>query len=296
MTALLTVAALIAAAALAFWIPRWRLRRAIDAPFPEHFTAILENNIPITTRMPGVLQLRLQNLIKQFLFQKNFVGCDGLEITDEMRVTIAAQACLLLLNRKPRVYPGLWSILVYPSAFIAPRIEEEASGVVSYDEQDLEGEAWGDGRVILAWDHVLLGARNFGDGENVVLHEFAHLLDHESGSPNGAPYLGSASSYRSWAEVLSREFSRLQADAMMHNESLLDHYGATDPAEFFAVATETFFEKPAQMAKHLPALYEELKKYYRVDPREWHSPTGSGNGRHQDEDAEDEQDSGLEEL
>lgn len=270
MTALLTVAILAAAIGLAFWMPRFRLRRAIEARFPDRFVSILERNLPVYSRMPVDLQQQLQRLIKQFLHQKRFLGCDGLEVTDEMRVTIAAEACLLLLNRPPRVYPELWSILVYPSAFVAPRSERAPGGVVTHGEQDLLGESWSDGRVILAWDHVQQGARNFRDGQNVVLHEFAHQLDHESGSSNGAPFLGSRSSYQSWAAVLSHEFASLQSNAMLQNESLLDHYGATNPAEFFAVATETFFEKPAQMAEHHPALFEELKKYFRVDPREWH--------------------------
>lgn len=269
MDALLILTIVIAAIVLADWIPKFRLKRAIQASFPDRFVAVLEKNISIYPRMPAQLQQQLQRLIKQFLYEKSFYGCGGLEINDEIRVTIAGQACLLLLNRKPRVYPELRSILVYPSAFVAPRMEVAPGGVVTYSEEGLLGESWGDGRVILAWDHVQQGARNFSDGHNVVLHEFAHQLDSESGSTNGAPLLGSQSSYRSWAAVLSREFAALQSDALHHNQTLLDHYGATDPAEFFAVATEAFFEQPAQMAEHHPELFNELKKYYRIDPQEW---------------------------
>ena len=170
--------------------------------------------MPIYARMPAPLQQQLHQLVQQFLHQKKFVGCEGLEIDDEMRVTIAGQACLLLLNRPSRVYPGLHTVLVYPSAFLVPRNQVDAAGVVTETRQDLLGESWGDGRVVLSWDHVRRGAHDWTDGQNVVLHEFAHQLDSESGSNNGAPYLGSQSSYRSWAAVLSRDFANLRADAM----------------------------------------------------------------------------------
>jgi Mlc titration factor MtfA (ptsG expression regulator) len=232
--------------------------------------ATLARNIPIYARMSADLQQQLQRLVLQFLHQKKFVGCAGQEIDDEVRVTIAGQACLLLLNRHTRVYPGLHTVLVYPTAFSAPRRQVDAAGVVNDTRQHLLGESWGDGRVVLSWDHVLRGAHDWTDGQNVVLHEFAHQLDSESGSNNGAPYLGSQSSYRSWAAVLSRDFDNLRADAYYQQQSVLDHYGATSPAEFFAVATETFFEKPYQLAERHPALFAEFGKYYRVDPRAWH--------------------------
>ena len=160
--------------------------------------------------MAPALQQQLHKLVQQFLHQKKFVGCEGLEIDDEVRVTIAGQACLLLLNRPSRVYPGLHAVLVYPSAFLVPRNHVDAAGVVTETRQDLLGESWGDGRVVLSWDHVRRGAHDWTDGQNVVLHEFAHQLDSESGSNNGAPYLGSQSSYRSWAAVLSRDFANLR--------------------------------------------------------------------------------------
>lgn len=131
------------------------------------------------------------------------------------------------------------------------------------------GESWQNGKVILAWDNVLHGASNFVDGRNVVLHEFAHQLDSESGSADGAPLLAGKSCYRSWAAALSQEFEELQKDSRYDRRSLMDHYGATNPAEFFAVATETFFEKPRQMAKHHAELFSVLQDYYRIDPGEW---------------------------
>ena len=269
MNALIWLAILVAVVAGAVLWPRWRLRRLLARPLAPELVALLEQNVPVVGRMSTELRLQLHQLIQQFLHQKKFVGCAGLEIDDQVRVTIAGQACLLLLNRPTRVFPLLHTILVYPSAFLVPRQLRDEAGVVTEGRQDLLGESWSDGRVILSWDHVQQGAQDWTDGQNVVLHEFAHQLDSESGSNNGAPYLGSQSSYRSWSAVLSRDFANLRADAMYQQQSVMDHYGATSPAEFFAVATETYFEKPHQMADSHPALFSEFFKYYRVDPRAW---------------------------
>ena len=269
MEAFILIAAVAAGLALAFGLPQWRLKRVLARPLDVQWQAILSRNIPVYSRMSGDLQHQLNKLVQQFLHQKKFVGCAGLVVDDEMRLTIAGQACLLLLNRRTRVYPELHTILVYPSAFMVPRKEVDEAGVVTEARQDLLGESWGDGRVILSWDHVQRGAGDWTDGQNVVLHEFAHQLDSESGSNNGAPYLGSQDNYRNWSEVLSRDFANLRVDAMYRQQSVMDHYGATSPAEFFAVATETFFEKPWQMAERHGELFSELFKYYRVDPRAW---------------------------
>lgn len=262
----------ILAIALALWLPRYRLKKALDAPFPQQWVEILERNIQVYRNLPMPLRMQLRQLIKQFLHQKNFSGAAGLEITDEIRLTIAAQACMLHLNRGGDLYPKLKYILVYPSAFIVSRSQGDDSGVVSHQERGLLGESWQNGKVILAWDNVLQGAQNFIDGRNVVLHEFAHQLDSESGMADGAPLLAGKSSYRSWAAALSHEFEELQKDYRIGRHSLLDHYGATNPAEFFAVATETFFEKPRRMAEHHPELFEVLAGYYRIDPRDWLEP------------------------
>lgn len=279
----------VAVLALGAWrLPAWRLRRALRRPLAAPLLALLETGLPVYGRMAPALQVQLQKLVQQFLLQKKFIGCDGLLVTDEMRVSIAAQACLLLLGRPTGVYPALRTILLYPSAFLVPRRHVDPAGVVTETRQDLLGESWDDGRVVLSWDHVRRGAADWTDGHNVVLHEFAHQLDSESGSTNGAPYLGSKASYRSWAEVLSRDFAALRSDAMLHQESVLDHYGATSPAEFFAVATETFFEKPWQMAQRHAALYDEFLRYFRVDPRDWvdqPAPAAPGDGAVWDEDS-----------
>lgn len=258
--------------AVALWVPRWRLQRAESAPFPDDWVKILERNIGVYRALPMPLRLQLRKKIKRFLHQKHFSGAAGLEITDEMRVTIAAQACMLQLNRRGPLYPRLRYIIIYPTAFVVSRQETDDSGVSREASRGLLGESWSNGKVILAWDNVLHGARNFVDGQNVVLHEFTHQLDSETGSTDGAPLLAGESSYRSWAAALSGEYRILQRKARRGGKSLLDHYGATNPAEFFAVATETFFEKPDEMAERHQALFEVLQSYYRIDPRNWQRP------------------------
>jgi len=269
------VALVLAAVAIALYLPGYRLKKAIARPFPEKWVAIVERNIGVYKNLPMPLRMQLRRLIKQFLHQKHFDGAGGLEITDEIRVTIAAEACMLLLNRKTRVYPSLRYIIVYPSAFVVDRMQGDEGGVVREGRQGLLGESWSNGKVILAWDNVLHGSTNFVDGQNVVLHEFAHQLDSESGSTNGAPILSGSNCMRTWAATLSAEFEELQKEAWRGKRSLIDHYGATNPAEFFAVATETFFEKPDEMAKHHTELFEVLKDYYRIDPRDWQTAPSS---------------------
>jgi len=260
---------------LAAWLwPKWRLRQALGRPLRSEQVAILERNVVQYAGMDASQRQQLQRMVQQFLHEKKFVGCAGLEITDEMRLTIAGQACLLLLGRvaearRPAIYPTLDMVLVYPGAFLVPRRQIDPSGVVTEERQDLLGESWGDGRVILAWDHVRRADQEEAPGHNVVLHEFAHQLDSESGNTNGAPYLGSSERYRTWSEVLSRDYANLRREAMWGVQGVLDHYGASDPAEFFAVATESFFEQPHLLAARHPALYQEFLQYYRIDPRQW---------------------------
>lgn len=272
------IVGLLAAGLLAAWLlPRLRLRRALARPLAPPLVAILERNLAQYARMDDGERLRLQRLVQQFLHEKSFVGCAGLELTDEMRVTIAGQACMLVLGRSgdaghggpAALYPSLHAVLVYPGAFLVPRREVDVAGVVTEQRQDLLGESWGDGRVILSWDHVRRAGSDQNPDHNVVLHEFAHQLDSESGSTNGAPYLGSTERYRSWSEVLSRNFDALRRDAMWGQRGVLDHYGASSPAEFFAVATESFFEQPWEMSTRHPDLFEEFQKYFRLDPRKW---------------------------
>ncbi len=237
-----------------------------DQPFPEAWLQIIEKNVPYYRRLSEADRRELQGDVQVFLAEKHFEGCGGLLLTDEVRVTIAAQACLLLLHRENDDYHRLITILVYPSAYVAKGIEAIGGGVVLEGDQARLGEAWQSGVVVLSWDDVLQGAADIHDGHNVVLHEFAHQLDQEDGASDGAPILAHRSLYIPWARVLSAAYEQLRSDEQHHRNTVLDKYGATNPAEFFAVATECFFEKPTKLKRKHPELYEELKTYYQQDP------------------------------
>ena len=239
---------------------RWRAK-----PIREEWRGILEKNVPLYNRLPDELKGHLEGLVNVFLAEKRFEGCGGQEITDEVKVTIAGQACMLLLNRKTRYYPRLQTVYVYPAAFVARQVANE--GWTSGEPR--QGESWQNGPVVLAWNSVKEGAANIGDGRNVVFHEFSHRLDQEDGAADGAPILEDRSCYASWAKVLSGEYKALKGKTRKNRKSVISGYGSKNPAEFFAVATEAFLEKPDQMKKKHPELYEELKNYYKLDPGEW---------------------------
>jgi Mlc titration factor MtfA (ptsG expression regulator) len=204
------------------------------------------------------------------LAEKNFEACGELEeVTEEMRLAIAAQAGLLVVNRPGDYYDRLQTILVYPTAFSTPVREAVAHELEVVDEEERVGESWGQGSVVLAWDSVLRGGYNHEDGLNVVLHEFAHQLDQANGEADGAPILRRAADYRAWARVFHAAYGRHLEDTRKERDTVLDEYGAEDPAEFFAVATETFFERPAALRDEYPELFAELEKFYGMDPREW---------------------------
>jgi MtfA peptidase len=247
-------------------LKQWRRRRLDKLPFPAAWLGILQKRVPYYRLLSRDEQSELRKLVRVFLSEKKFEGCGGLEITDEIRVTIAAQACLLLLNREHDYYAGLHSVLVYPSSYVAPAKFIDDLGVVHEGDESRLGEAWLRGAVILSWDEVRQDAVDFDDGYNVTLHEFAHQLDQQDGSFDGAPLLEKISHYRSWARVLMREYRALNEAAERGHETLIDQYGATDPAEFFAVVTEMFFEMPKALSENHPELYEELGKFYRQDP------------------------------
>jgi Mlc titration factor MtfA (ptsG expression regulator) len=253
-----------------------RRRKLQSGPLPQEWSGILEAHCPFYHRLPEADQRELQGHVQVFLAEKSFEGCGGLIMTDEIRVCIAAQACLLLLHRNTDYYPELRSIVVYPSSFLVKTTRHLGSGVLEESHQARLGEAWQQGAVVLAWDAVCQGTAQPDDGRNVVFHEFAHQLDFEDGRADGAPVLGRGdawsaqkSRYAAWARVLSAEFERLRAEVLAGKNAVLDGYGATDPAEFFAVATESFFERPLEMREKHPDLYEELKQYYRQDPAQW---------------------------
>jgi Mlc titration factor MtfA (ptsG expression regulator) len=257
---------------MAGWLQRRRHRAIRAAPFLDAWRDIIDANVAYVAVLPPDDREALFKDVQVFLAEKRFEGCGGQVITDEVRVTIAAQACVLLLHRDDDdCYPNLGTIVVYPSSFVVPGGHRDARGVVDEASQARLGESWSHEIVVLAWDSVRAGAKNAQDGDNVVLHEFAHQLD-QDGDGNGAPILPTRAMYGPWARVLGQAYEDLLADIEQHHRTLLDPYGAKNPAEFFAVATETFFEKPHAMQRDQPALYAQLQAFYAQDPA---SLTGS---------------------
>jgi hypothetical protein len=233
---------------------------------PGAWQSIIDRNVSYATLLDADDRRELEALVRIFLAEKRFEGCGGLSITDEVRVTIAAQACLLLLRIPENdVYPDLDTILVYPHAYRAHAERRAGPVAVTSDEARL-GESWVRGVVVLAWDHVNASAHRVEGGHNVVLHEFAHQLDAEDGAVDGAPQLGTRDRYTAWARVLGAEYADLAQSLREGRATDVDPYGATSPAEFFAVVTEMFFEKPKQLAVKHPGLYAELSAFYRQDP------------------------------
>jgi len=244
---------------------RARLREA--PPDPAH-VAIVERRVPYFQKLSPADRKELLAHMNVFLDEKQFEGCAGLEITDEIRVTIAAQACLLLLHRGDDYFPKCDVILVYPHTYHAKTVARLGGGMVVEREQGRLGESHTQGAVVLSWDAVKSGASSARDGHNVVLHEFAHQLDQEDGAADGAPVLDSRGAYDSWAKTLGAEFEELKRDVDEGIRTDIDAYGATDPAEFFAVVTEEFFEKPEALVARHPALYDQLARFYKQDPLE----------------------------
>ncbi|MBX3188551.1 MAG: zinc-dependent peptidase [Labilithrix sp.] len=244
---------------------RWLRRGRQPVPFPPAWAKILDERVPLARALPEADRHELEQLVVVFLDEKTFEGAGGLTITDEMRVTIAAQACLLLLHRDTDVYPDLDTVVVYPSAYVAPETRHEGPVVIE-DESVRLGESWQRGLVVLAWDAVRGTMVNERDGHNVVLHEFAHQLDAEDGVVDGAPDLGKRARYATWARVLGDAYADLVARIHAGRDTDIDAYGATSPPEFFAVVTEMFFEKPARLKARHPELYATLADFYQQDP------------------------------
>lgn len=241
----------------------------VAVEFQKEWLALLEHNLPLYGRLTEGLRMRLRERMQLFIGAVRFEGCGGLEMVDEMVLTVSAQACLLVLQREGTPYPNLRVVYLYPSTFSSVVRQEDESGIVTEGEVHRLGESWGTGSVVLAWDAVEHGARNMADAGNVTIHEFAHQLDHEDGPTDGAPSLPNRAAYRSWARVFEENYVDFLEMVEQGKENVLDAYGATNPAEFFAVATEAFFEKSRQLLKHRPDLYEQLRNYYGLNPVEW---------------------------
>jgi Mlc titration factor MtfA (ptsG expression regulator) len=252
-----------------WWHERKRAE-ILETPFPAEWLAPLERNVAHYARLNEEEQARLRDLTQVLIAEKTWEGCGGLTLTDEMKVTIAAQACLLVLELPHRMYRDVESILVYPSAVQRPAREDgvfvRSPDLVAKGPVALLGEAHQGGPVVLAWDRALRDAKRPQDGHNLVYHEFAHKLDMLDGSADGTPPLQDRAALARWAKACEEGFLQLRKQTARGEHSLLDSYGATNEAEFFAVATEHFFDRPKSLREQMPELYEVLKSFYLQDP------------------------------
>jgi hypothetical protein len=251
------------------WFTERRRRRILETPFPAAWDDYIARNVAITHRLGLAERMRLRELVSVFMAEKRFEGCGGLELTEEMAVTIAAQACVLLLGRDDdSLYDDVQSILVYPSTVVAPPrqlgVFEQPRAPIGAGTA-LLGEAIMGGPVILAWDAALAGGREESAG-NVVFHELAHKLDMANGAVDGTPPLATRAERRRWAAACSAAFARLRRDTEAGWPTAIDPYGATNEGEFFAVATEAFFTRPGELRAREPELYAVLAAFYRLEP------------------------------
>lgn len=245
-----------------------RRARFRELPFPAEWIDYAGRALPYVAALPDADRGRLFAHTRVLLEEKHFEGCGGFKMTDEARVTIAVQAAVLILNLPDAAdyYPRLSSIVVYPEVFGVDLEYEGEDGVVSVDDEERSGESWDLGVIVLAWDEVIIGAGRPADGYNVVLHEFAHQLDQEDGLSEGAPALLLDSGNDRWGEVFADQYDRFTQMIHRRRRTFIDPYGAEDPAEFFAVVTETFFERPLELRVRHAELYNVLRDYYRQDP------------------------------
>ena len=266
---LLLIAALLVFTAIFYrgWRKRKKRAQLLATPLNAEQRQILARLVPIVRRLPDSLRPKLEGKIILFLDQVRFRGNQGLEVTEEMRISIAGQACLPIVN-SPVWYDTLRTVLVYPSAFRAHRNTHDGH-VVHEGNQGLLGESWNRGPVVLSWDHALHGGLDADDGHNVVIHEFAHQLDALTGHTNGIPILRKGQAYEGWEKAMLEAFHDHVERVESGRSTLIDPYGATNHEEFFAEAIVTFFEKPRAMRREEPALYTQLAELLALDPAQW---------------------------
>ncbi len=252
------------------WFGSRRRQRALETPFPAEWRAILERNMAHFAFLTEDEATRLCQLAQLFIAEKSWFGAGGLELSDEIRVTIAGQACLLVLELEHQLYANVQTIIVYPSAVRPVRVDDPyfAQPRVVHEVTPVLGEAHQRGPVILTWSAVRRGGRHPGREPNVVYHEFAHELDMMDGAVDGVPPIADREEYRRWVEVFTREYEALRSDVDQGKDTLLDPEGLSDPGEFFAIVTETFFDQPVELQAEHPELYEVLRNFYRQDTAE----------------------------
>jgi Mlc titration factor MtfA (ptsG expression regulator) len=246
------------------WLRRRRRQALLASPFPDAWLGYLTQDVAHYSFLSAAEQAKLRDDLRIFIAEKQWEGCGGLAMTEEIRVTIAAQASILTLGFADEHFERVQSILVYPEAYVVPVEHPIGSHVTLQMLQDRLGEAHYRGPVILSWNETLAAAREPGAGNNIVFHEFAHQLDMLDGLVNGTPLLSDDDLADRWRRIMDREFEAHRRNR--HHQSLLDPYGATSEAEFFAVATECFFDRPVDLRREHTELYELLRDYFRQDP------------------------------
>lgn len=227
-------------------------RRAIQVP--AKWREIVRLRVPMAARLGERGRALMLERMADLIHRVNFEGAGGIEVSDEMRVIVAAQASLMSLGLPDNCLDDVTTVLIYPSTFVPREFTWVRGGVPHRPEVPTLGESWTHGTVILAWDGVVSGAGHPADGINLVLHEFAHQLDHLSDRPGG---------------VIESSHAALEGDLERGIPTLLDPYAATNPAELFAVASESFFERPTELRQSDPVLYRALVDFYRQDPERW---------------------------
>lgn len=247
------------------WFARWRRARAARRrPVDDRAWAAVAGRFSFLRTLPAADQARLRDLTAAFLDEKSIHGAGGLELTDAMRLLIAAQACLLILNLDLDYYDDWVEVIVYPDEFIVEHEYADEDGIVHRVREPRSGEAWDRGPVILSWPDA--EAADGGDGYNVVIHEFAHKLDLRNGPADGYPPLHAGMDRKAWSEAFAAAYADFERRIEQWEDTLIDEYAAEDPAEFFAVLSEVFFEKPATLRDSYPAVYDQLARFYRQDP------------------------------
>ena len=249
------------------WLKRRRRKKLLSSPFPESWRVTLRQ-LAFHETLDAVERSMLEDCLRVIVAEKHWEGCAGLEMDDEVRVTIAAQAALPILRIEHDYYRRIRSIFVYPSTFLIPGAAADGRSTVHVEGQPVLGLAYHGGPIVLAWDSVVQGARNDEDGRNVVIHEFAHALDLLDRYADGTPPLKGREQFDAWRRIMEDEYKSLIEKAERGRRAVLDKYGATNPAEFFAVATECFFEKPRQLESKHTELYTLLRTYFGQDPAE----------------------------
>lgn len=252
---------------LRHYLSQRKRERILATPLTPQQRAVIAQLVPILRRLPPSLQPKLEGKINLFLDQVIFHGNQGLEVNEAMRLSIAAQACLLVVN-SPAWYETLRTILIYPSAF-RTNLPKHDGYVVHESRRTLLGESWSHGPVVLSWEDALHGGLNDRDGHNVVIHEFAHQLDNLTGHTNAIPMLRKGQAYRDWENAMLDAFNQHVARVETGIATLIDPYGATNHEEFFAEAIVVFFERPQALRREEPALYAQLSELLALDPADW---------------------------